>query len=391
MNSGFFLAALIVAILSGALTSIAGGAARQSPARLDRSNLLVYADAAGEVRPVKSPADWRKRRATVVAGMEQVMGPLPGRERRCPLDVRIEQEVDCGTYVRRLISYASEPGCRVPAYLLVPKRALAGEEKAPAVLCLHPTNDQIGHKVVVGLGGAPNRQYAQELAERGYVTLAPSYPLLADYQPDLRKLGYRSGTMKAIWDNMRGIDVLESLRFVKRGGVGAIGHSLGGHNAVYTAVFDPRIAAVVSSCGLDSFADYMNGDIRGWTSDRYMPRLLDYKDRLGEVPFDFHELIGALAPRHCFISAPRGDTNFKWESVKRIAASAQPVYALYGAADRLLVEYPEGGHDFPDPMREIAYALFDKVLRVGSGKDDSAKSTKVLHRVVGADVPDPGR
>ena len=75
-------------------------------------------------------------------------------------------------------------------------------------------------------------------------------------------LGYESGTMKAIWDNIRAIDLLETLPYVKRGPVGAIGHSLGGHNSVYTAVFEPRIGVVVSSCGLDSYIDYKDGKSR---------------------------------------------------------------------------------------------------------------------------------
>src|SRR2546430_7140022 len=36
---------------------------------------------------------------------------------------------------------------------------------------------------------------------RSYVTLAPNYPLLAKYQPDLKKLGWEGGTLKAVWDN----------------------------------------------------------------------------------------------------------------------------------------------------------------------------------------------
>ena len=36
------------------------------------------------------------------------MGPLPGKEKRCALDVKVEEEVDSGSYVRQLISYASE-------------------------------------------------------------------------------------------------------------------------------------------------------------------------------------------------------------------------------------------------------------------------------------------
>lgn len=47
------------------------------------------------------------------------------------------------------------------------------------VLCLHPTDDKIAHRVVVDRASKPNRQYAAELAERRYVALGPSYPLLA--------------------------------------------------------------------------------------------------------------------------------------------------------------------------------------------------------------------
>lgn len=336
--------------------------------RLDRTNLLLYRDSKGEARPAKSKSDWLKRRAEIIRGMETVMGKLPGKAKRCPLDMRVEEEADCGSYVRRLISYASEPGCRTPAYLLIPKTVLGGKAKARAILCLHPTDNTIGHKVVVGLGGRPNRQYASELAERGFVTLAPSYPLLAQYQPDIRALGWESGTLKAVWDNIRGLDLLQSLPSVQRGAFGAIGHSLGGHNSVYTAVFDERIKVIVSSCGLDSYLDYYGGNPavwqleKGWCQLRYMPKLAGYAGRLEKIPYDFHELIGALAPRVCFINAPLRDSNFKWESVDRVVAAASQVYRLYGKAENLTVEHPDSEHDFPDAMREKAYALMERNL-----------------------------
>ena len=338
-------------------TPLAAGAADQLP----HTNLLVYRNRRGEVEPVKSRADWQKRRAEILLAMQEVMGPLPGKAKRCPLDVKVEEEVDCGTYVRRLLTYQSEPGSRVPAYLCIPKEALSGKKKFPAVLCLHPTEGTIGHKTVVGLGGKMHRAYAAELAERGYVTLAPSYPLMANYQQDLKALGYQSGTMKAIWDNMRGLDLLETLPFVKKGKFGAIGHSLGGHNSIYTAVFDERIKVIVSSSGFDSYQDYMNGNIKGWTQERYMPRLATYK--LAEIPFDFYELIGALAPRTCFINAPTGDSNFKWQSVDRIVQAAKPIYELYGVPGNLSVVHPDCLHDFPDEIRAEAYEVFDKNLQ----------------------------
>lgn len=327
--------------------------------RSERTNLLEYLDGHGRIKPVKSKSDWHKRRAEILAGMQQVMGALPGKAKRCPLDVKILEQVDCGAYMRQKLTYASEPDSCVPAYLLIPKTA-SKKNKLPAVLCLHPTQMQFGNQTVVGFG-TTNRTYGVELAERGFVVLAPAYPLMADYQPDLKALGYESGTMKAIWDNMRGLDLLESLPFVQKGGFGAIGHSLGGHNAIYTAVFDPRIKVVVSSCGFDSFRDYHQGNLAGWTSDRYMPRLKDY--RPDEVPFDFHELIGALAPRVCFVNAPLRDSNFQHWSVDDVVRSATQVYRLYGVPGHLQVVHPDCPHDFPPEARATAYQLLEENLR----------------------------
>ncbi len=345
----------------------------QAAERLDRENLLQFRDRSGKVSPVKSIADWQHRRAEIVAGMQSVMGPLPGVAKRVPLEVTIESETDCGSYVRREITYTAEPGGRVPAFLLIPKAVLAGKATAPAVLALMPTNANEGHRPVVGLGtlgSKPGRNYGHELAERGFVVLAPPYPHLGDYKPDhLKSLGYRSGTMKAIWDNIRGLDVLEATPGVSKKGFGAIGHSLGGHNAIYTAVFDERIKAVVSSCSFDSYLDYYREKQaqvwrhgQGWAQDRYMPALADYAGRLQEIPFDFHEMIGALAPRAFLAISPKRDANFKWESAARVVVAARPVFKLHDAADRIAIEHPDVEHDFPTEMREQSYAWLKRYL-----------------------------
>jgi hypothetical protein len=102
---------------------------------------------------------------------------------------------------------------------------------------------------------------------------------------------------------------------------------------------------------------------KGWTQTRYMPRLAGYRGRLRDIPFDFHELIGALAPRHVLIIAPLKDDNFRADSVDRIVAAARRVYAVHGHPERLKLVHPDCGHDFPREMREAAYGLFDAVLR----------------------------
>ncbi|NQV25947.1 MAG: alpha/beta hydrolase [Rhodopirellula sp.] len=367
---------LIVSVLL-VLTSTLGA---QEKSRLDREDLLKYRDAAGVVKPVTSPEDWKQRRMAILAGMQQVMGKYPGTKERLDPAIKIVDEADAGTYMRQLITYQSEPSetesgqaetdYRTPAYLCIPKDVLAGKRKAAAVLCLHPTDNTVGHKVVVGLGGRAGRQYAAELAERGYVTISPAYPHLANYWPNLGKLGYVSGTMKAIQDNSRALDLLEALNYVDTSkGFAAIGHSLGGHNAIYTAVFDNRISVIVSSCGFDSYLDYYGGAERvwyfgkGWCQIRYMPRLSDYRGRLNEIPYDFPELLGALAPRPVFVNAPLHDSNFVAASIDRCADAARPVYKLLGNEKGLVIRHPDSDHNFPDDMRAEAYQLIDSVLR----------------------------
>ena len=210
----------------------------------------------------------------------------------------------------------------MPAWLLIPDAIARSKQRGPAMLCLHQTV-AIGKDEPAGLGTNPDLDYARELAERGYVTLAPDYPNFGEYKRDVYAMGYASASMKAIWNNMKAVDVLQRLDQVDPERIGAIGHSLGGHNAIFTALFDPRIKVVVSSCGFNAFPYYYKGNIAGWSHKGYMPRLKErYGLDLKRVPFDWPELIGALAPRPFFTSSPLHDANFEVEGVR--AASRRP-------------------------------------------------------------------
>jgi dienelactone hydrolase len=222
----------------------------------------------------------------------------------------------------------------------------------------------VGKGEPAGVGGAKNLHYALELAERGYVTLAPDYPNFGDYKIDVYARGYASATMKGIWNHMRAVDLLQSLDEVDGKHIGCIGHSLGGHNSLFVAAFDPRIKAVVTSCGFNSFAKYKKGDLTGWSHKGYMPRIADeYNKDPAKMPFDFTEILGALAPRAVFINAPLKDANFEVSGVRDCVAAARPVYKLLDAADNLQVVYPDAEHDFPEEVRGKAYEFIDRHLR----------------------------
>lgn len=331
------------------------------PACKDHADVLVYADEQGRPHPVTTPLEWGQRRADVLAGLQQAMGDLPDPSRRVPLDVKIAARQDTPKYERIKLSYAAEPGDRVPAWLLVP-RGLRG--RTAAMLCLHQTTG-IGKDEPAGLGGKPSLHYAHELAERGFVCLVPDYPSFGEYPYDFKKQGahYASGSMKAVWNNLRAIDLLETLPEVDPDRIGCIGHSLGGHNAIFTAVFDRRIAAVVTSCGFTAFHDYYGGKLEGWTSDRYMPRIREvYGNSPDRVPFDFPELVAALAPRLFFTNSPLHDDNFDAGGVRKVMAAAEKVYDLHGAKAELRAVYPDCGHDFPEAVRREAYEFLARRL-----------------------------
>ena len=311
----------------------------------------------------------RADRAEVRRAMESVTGPFPGPEARRDSGMVVDAEERLDGFRRLHIRYPSEPGSMVPAFLLLPEAAVSGDgpRRFPGVLALHQTHPA-GNRVVVGLGDSPDDEYGVALVRRGWVVLAPPYPHLAGYAPDLAALGHRSGTLKAVCDNSRGLDLLAAMPQVRTNGFAAIGHSLGGHNGLFTAIFDPRIRAVASSCGFDAFRDYYYGDPavwapgRGWCQDRYMPGLAAYRGRLEEIPFDFPDVLAGQSDGWVWVNAPLGDGNFRWRSVARVIRSAWPAFAARDGGHRLRVRYPDAGHGFPAALREEAYRFLETAL-----------------------------
>lgn len=313
---------------------------------------------AAATKPDLRPADWKARRVRTLDGMQKVMGPLPATTKeRLMVDVGSNESLE--RVVRKKISFVPEIGDRLTAYLIVPKNV---EGKRPAMLCLHQTT-QIGKSEPAGLGGKPNLRYALELAERGYVTLAPDYPNYGGYEFDPYEQGYASATMKGIVNHRRCIDLLQSLVEVDPDRIGVIGHSLGGHNALFVAAFDERLKVVVTSCGFTSFPKYYGGNLKGWTHKGYMPRIAsEFGNDPKRMPFDFPEILASLAPRAVFINAPLHDDNFEVSGVRDCVRLATPAFELFKAKDKLVAEHPDCRHDFPPDVRKRAYEFIDKNL-----------------------------
>jgi hypothetical protein len=108
----------------------------------------------------------------------------------------------------------------------------------------------------------------------------------------------------------------------------------------------------------------MGGDLAGWSHKGYMPRIAEvYGKDPKRMPFDFPEVIAALAPRPFFTNSPVDDDNFEVSGVRDCIEAARPIYALLGAADKIEAVYPVSGHDFADEPRKSAYAWLDRQFR----------------------------
>ena len=214
-----------------------------------------------------------------------------------------------------LITYASEPGSRVPGYLLIPKETYQRNlKRIQAVLCLHGTDNVVGHGTVVGLGNTAEpslrggtgrtrlRHPGAELSAAGQVSTRPEEGEARLEERDAKgRLGQQTrpgpaGVARRSWTARR-----KWVRWVTRWA----------DTTRSTPPCYDRLKVIVSSCGLDSYLDYYNGDEKnwqpekGWCQTRYIPGLTGSGAGFADIPFDFHEMIEALAPRHVFIIARR--------------------------------------------------------------------------------------
>ena len=239
-----------------------------------------------------------------LANLNELLGPtLPA----CPLEPVLLNELDCGNYVRRTIEYAVEKDERIKAFLLVPKNIT---DRAPAIFAHHQHNGEfeLGKSEIVGLIGDPNQAYGIELAERGYVVIAPDAiafeernwsksPGYAEYHELAIRL-VRGETLlrKILHDVSVAINYLFTLSEIDPNRIGFVGHSYGGRTAIWAPAVDPRIKASVSNCGCVNYKDSVSQDV-GIQVEYCLPGLL----KLGDV----EDVVCLVAPRALLLQAAR--------------------------------------------------------------------------------------
>jgi dienelactone hydrolase len=311
----------------------------------DTADLPAVLDDGGAAPP---PAELRARIRRVRRQLTNALGRQP---EPVPLNVEVLDSTDCGTYRRDHIVYDSERWMSVPAFLLVPHDRAERGRPGPAVLAQHghgPGKDEVCGVVAQGDEGSPANDYAHQLAERGYVVLAPdlrTFGERTDWNPPniyscdhaymySSILGYQVLALD-MWDLARGLDVLCGHPLVDPKRVGMVGLSQGGTCTLFVSAWDRRVRAAVVS---GYFNQWEVCAAVGW--NMCGSQVLNGMGRT----FAHVDLGALVAPRPLLVETGTQDGIFPVDAARAAMGQLSGVYEALGRGDRLEHDVFEGKH-----------------------------------------------
>ncbi len=318
-----------------------------------------------------------------------------------PPSAEIIRRTDRGDYIEESLTFQTTPDLRVPAYVLVPKKASSpapgvvvlhdhggayvwGKEKVVAVENEHPTLSEFKGQLYEGAS------IATELARRGYVVITIDMfywgerRMLLDGDPasygdpqrmtseDVVAFNRRSSQNEqlvartlmtagitwpgvVLWDDLRTVDYLASRPEVDRHRLGCVGLSVGGYRSFLLAALDPRIKAAVDVGWMTSYASNIRRHV------------------LNTVGFTFHiiglyryldlpDLAALIAPRSVFVINGSRDTLFPAEGVDKAHRKIESCFRKAGVPDRQRCRIYDAPHQFNREMQAHAWEwLRDRV------------------------------
>lgn len=311
---------------------------------------------------VKTAQDWSRRREEILQDWHGLMGAWPKVIEHPRIEV-LETKTREEGITQRKVRIEIAPGRTGDGYLLLPK--VTGKRPAVFVPYYDPETS-------AGLGPKPLRDFAWQLARRGFVALCigspggdARKPVLspeAKCQP-LSYLGYICANM---WHALAAQPEVDSSR------IGIVGHSYGGKWSLFGSCLWEKYACAAWSdpgivfdetrpsinyqepwyLGLDPQLTRKPGLVR-----EDSPRTGAYKV-LVEKGHHLQELHALMAPRPFLVSGGAEDPPKRWLSLKHAIAVNQ----LLGFTDRVSMTNREK-HDPNEESNEAIYRFFEHWLK----------------------------
>ena len=310
-------------------------------------------------------------------------------------DPQIIRRVEREDYVEEYLTFRTAPDLRVPAYVLVPRKATL---PAPGIVALH-SHDGIylwGKEKLVEndkehafLTAFKQRSYggksiAAELARRGYVVIAIDMfywgerRMLLDDDPaayrerpltmtdeEIGAFNRRASQNESLigrslftagitwpgvvlWDDLRTLDYLASRPEVDAARLGCVGLSVGGYRSFLLAALDERIKAAVDVGWMTSLASQIKQHVTNTIGlSFHINGLYRY--------MDLPDLSALIAPRAVLVINGSQDRLFALEGVKAAFDKVARCYAKAGATERQRCRLYDAPHQFNLEMQEEAW------------------------------------
>ena len=278
-----------------------------------------------------------------------------------PISYETHETIQEDSYQRLRISYSSQEGDPVPAFLLLPE----GSGPFAAVLVHHQHNSQrhLGKSEVCGLVGDPFQAFGPALAKQGIVVLAPDSicfedrrsnrpgvePDESDVEQHYNEMCYRllrGDTLmhKVLSDSAQAISLLHTHPLVDPARIGILGHSYGGNTVLFHGALDERIRFACASGAACSY-QYKMANQLGIEMAEVIPGFVTH--------YDIPDLVACFAPRRLLLASATNDTAS--QDADRIVAEAQETCASEGVITRVEHQRDIGGH-------ALTQQRFDSIL-----------------------------
>ena len=321
---------------------------------------------------------------------------------RCDPRAESVERVDRGDYVQERVLFNTTPDIRVPAFVLVPKKArlpapglvalhdhggfyVWGKEKLVELPDEHPALTDFKRQLYAG------RSIASDLARAGYVVVVIDMfywgerrMLLADDPADWRErpaslaaeriaaFDRRAGESEQLvgrsiesagftwpgvmfWDDIRTLDYLAGRREVDASRIGCVGLSVGAVRSLHLAALDDRVKAAVVVGWMTSFPAQLERHVRntiGFT--KLVPglyRYLDYPD------------VGSLAmPTPLLVINGSKDQLFEPSGVRASFEKLAACYGKAGVPELVETRLYDTQHEFNLEMQREAWMFLARHL-----------------------------
>jgi dienelactone hydrolase len=298
-------------------------------------------------------AAWQAWRTAFRAALWERIGGRQGEV--TPLNLRHGPVTQHAGYRREYITFESEPGVTVPAWVLIPE---GHTTPGPAVIAVHGHGYGVDDIVRINADGTDretsqgyHKDFAVELCLRGLVVIAPEVLSfgrrreLAEQQAEPTR---SSCWYPALWgimqgqpligrrvrDIMRTFDVLAARPEVDPARIGIMGISGGGMVTLFAAALEDRLKAVVVSGYLATFRDSILSIEHCLCN--YVPGLLQ--------DAEMYDIASLLAPRPLLIEAGNRDNIFPLPAVEQAYSHLEHIYAGLDASERLDKDVFDGEH-----------------------------------------------